>query len=173
MKKPLTCKFSWKDSELKMSSLLIILVLLPIVSGCGLAFVNAPPTDWETSSDLETIALTQPCTNSKILVAVDGILAAAYAAQGVVYTTQDIWWEPNKNEMAIASFALSAVDIAGAVVGNRKVNECRQFMASLAEQRRGNERLSTTSVDQDYSTTSTPWIESMGNSPLPKIPHRK
>lgn len=173
MTKPLTFKLSWKDSEPKMSSLLIILVLLPIVSGCGLAFVNAPPTGWESSSDLETIALTQPCTNSKILVAVDGVLGAGYVAQGALYTQDDIWYVENKNALAIGSFVLGGIGIASAVSGNRKVNECRQFMVSLAEQRRGDERLSATSIDQDYSTTSRSWIESLGTSPLPRIPYKK
>lgn len=181
MKKPLTFKSSRKDRKPKISTFLTVLLLLFVVSGCGLAFIDGPAAGWESSSDLETIALTQPCTNSKGLVAVDGIVSALFLATGAAWTQNDEWDEygfdvltnSSKNENAAYSFAVGAIPLTGAIVGNKRVNECRQFNAKLLEQRRGNGRFSVTSADEDNPITTTSWIESLGASPLPKTPYKK
>ena len=53
---------------------LSVLLLVPFLSGCGLLFVNGPTPGWQNASneDLETMALTQPCTNSKTVPIIDG-----------------------------------------------------------------------------------------------------
>ena len=41
------------------------------------------PSGWQDAQDLETIALTQPCTNSKTLSIIDGVLAGFNAVYGI------------------------------------------------------------------------------------------
>ena len=64
----------------------LLLALIPLLSGCGLLFVNGPPSNWQEIQDpdqLETMAITQPCTNSRALVFVDGGLAVLNVIGGV------------------------------------------------------------------------------------------
>ena len=112
------------------------LVFIPILSGCGFVFAKSPPVGWQSSDDLETIALTQPCTNSKTLVAIDGALAGLQVLAGVAYLSLDELLYPEKNTYAAGSFIASGVLVAGAISGNGKVAECRAFNAALLEQRR-------------------------------------
>jgi len=129
--------FSWARS---LRTILSILLLVPFLSACGLIFVKGPAVGWEMDLDageLETMALTQPCTSSKALVFVDGGLAAANAIVGAAYLSLDEWLYPDKNAYAIASFLWSGVLTAGAVVGNGRANNCRLFNATLADARRG------------------------------------
>ena len=60
---------------------LAILFIVPFLSGCGLVFINGPPTGWQGAEDadkLEISAIAQPCTTSNDLVRLDG-LGAAFA----------------------------------------------------------------------------------------------
>ena len=64
---------------------LVTLLLVPFLSGCSLLFVNGAVSGWETANadDLSTLALTQPCTNSKTLSIIDGVLAGFNAVYGI------------------------------------------------------------------------------------------
>jgi hypothetical protein len=158
--------FKWKP---KSSTCLLFFALLPVISGCGHIFASGPPINWESSTDLESIALTQPCTNSKALVAVDGVFGTLYALQGLAYSTQDI---EDKGIVVGVSLMMAAADLTGAVAGNKKVNNCKLFNAAVLQQRRGNgsDNFSLLSSDWNEKNATTPWIESFGVSPLPKIP---
>ena len=129
--------FSWARS---LRTALSILLLVPFLSACGLLFVKGPAVGWEMDLDageLETMALTQPCTSSKTLVIVDGGLAGLQAIFGAAYLSLDSWEYPDKNAYGIASFLWAGVLTAGAVVGNGRANNCRLFNATLANARRG------------------------------------
>ena len=83
--------FSWARS---LRTALSILLLVPFLSACGLLFVKGPAVGWEMDLDageLETMALTQPCTSSKTLVIVDGGLAGLQAIFGAAYLSVDPW----------------------------------------------------------------------------------
>ena len=55
----------------------LLLALIPLLSGCGLLFVNGPPSGWQEIQDpdqLETMRITQPCTTSKGILLLDGFM---------------------------------------------------------------------------------------------------
>ena len=121
---------------------LAILLIVPLLSGCGLIFVKGPPLGWQGASALEAFALTQPCTQSKALVVIDGAIGAAYALVGGIILVPLIGGKvyPADREAATA-FSISSLSVGGALgfsayQGNKRVNDCRTFRASLAEQRR-------------------------------------
>ena len=52
----------------------LLLALVPFLSGCGLILVNGPPSGWQDIQDqdqLETMAITQPCTTGKSVLLLD------------------------------------------------------------------------------------------------------
>jgi hypothetical protein len=129
----------WSMSARSIGRTLAILIIVPLLSGCGVLFVNGPPTNWQSAPDLETIALTQPCTNSKTLVALDAVLAGVNGILGIVLLTLDGSDYPEAKANGAASLIWAGAQTAGAVLGNGKVGQCRAFNARLIESRRGDE----------------------------------
>ena len=67
---------------------ILLLAVVPFLLGCGLVFVNGPPSGWQEIQDvdaLETRALTQPCTSSRTLVWVDAFMGVAWVANLFAY----------------------------------------------------------------------------------------
>ena len=121
----------------------LLLALVPLLSGCGFAFVKGPPSGWQEIQDvdaLETRALIQPCTSSRTLVWVDavvglgGVLSFAEVESGYMDTIAD------DIEKGLAKISYGLMGLAGgvgAIVGLTKVNDCRAFNARVLELRRG------------------------------------
>ena len=120
----------------------LLLALIPLLSGCGLLFVNGPPSNWQEMQDpdqLETMAITQPCTNSRALVFVDGGLAVLHVIGGVQGLTSGVdgFDEDQAKGWAAVSFVWAGVDAVAAIVGNGRISNCRAFNARVLELRRG------------------------------------
>ena len=110
---------------------LAILLIVPLLSGCGLIFVKGPPLGWQDAPDPEAFALTQPCTQSKALVVIDAAIGAAYALLGGIVLVPLIGGKvyPADREAATA-FSISSLLVGGAwgfsaYQGNKRVNDCR------------------------------------------------
>ena len=110
---------------------LAILLIVSLLSGCGLIFVKGPPLGWQGAPDPEAFALTQPCTQSKALVVIDGAIGAAYALLGGIVLVPLIGGKvyPADREAATA-FSISSLLVGGALgfsayQGNKRVNDCR------------------------------------------------
>ena len=78
----------------------LLLALIPLLSGCGLLFVNGPPSGWQEIQDpdqLETMRITQPCTTSKGILLLDGFMggfmgAWLYGCMDLrLYGCMDVW----------------------------------------------------------------------------------
>ena len=141
----------------------LLFVLVPFLSGCGLVFVNGPPSGWQEIQDvdaLETRALIQPCTSSRTLVWVDGVVALAgvldlvegeHDAGGYNTIVDDI--EEGLYKIVIGSLILGGG--IGAIVGLNKVNDCRAFNARLMELGQGGAS----------SLTSHEWLDELSPPP--------
>ena len=107
------------------------LLMVPFFSACGLLFVEGPRSGWQGTQDIETIALTQPCTPSKALIAVDGAIGGLSTLFGVANLTA------NEYDKGVTVSSFFWVGILGVSVyqGNKRVNDCRAFNARLAELR--------------------------------------
>ena len=141
----------------------LLLALVPFLSGCGLVFVNGPPSGWQEIQDVDaltTMALNQPCTSSRTLVWVDGWVAAA----GVISAFE----KPTDGRQSYHDWLAAGVErifgvvagvaaAVGAITGNQKVNDCRAFNARLLELRRSG------AVGQ----ASYEWLDEL--SPLPDL----
>jgi len=116
------------------------LVLVPLLSGCGLVFVNGPLPGWqgvEDADELEISAIAQPCTNSKTLVHLDGAAAAIYGLGAFsALLANDAGAEGSIGPVVLASI-MTAITTASLVRGNRKVNNCRVFNTRLLQLRGG------------------------------------
>ena len=77
----------------------LLLALIPLLSGCGLLFVNGPPSGWQEIQDpdqLETMAITQPCTTGKSVLLLD-------VAGTVIYgTTWGVFVSDQSDPMPLA-----------------------------------------------------------------------
>jgi hypothetical protein len=119
------------------------LLLVPFLSGCSLLFVNGAVSGWETANadDLSTLALTQPCTNSKTFPIIDGVLSGLNTVYGIaIFSDKDQFeWDTDLNANFAGAMAFVWTGVLGysAHKGNKKVNDCRAFGARLREQRRG------------------------------------
>ena len=119
------------------------LLLIPFFSGCSLLFVKGPVPGWETGNadDLATFALTQPCTNSKTLPIIDGVIAGLDAVYGIAIFSDkdDFEWNTDMNANFTGTMAFVWAGVLGYSMykGNKNVNDCRAFGARLLEQRRG------------------------------------
>ena len=120
----------------------LLLALIPLLSGCGFAFVKGPPSGWQEIQDvdaLETRALIQPCTSSRTLVWVDAIagvggVASMFEAEGSASVDEIV------EKLGFGLMGLAGG--VGAIVGLTKVNDCRAFNARLVQERRGDEQAS-------------------------------
>jgi len=98
---------------------------------------------WETGNadDLATFALTQPCTNSKILPIIDGVIGGIDAVYGIAIFSDKRGFErqtdQNANFTGIMSFVWAGVLGYSTYKGNKNVNDCRAFNARLLQERRG------------------------------------
>ena len=176
MKTMLELRLNWLEYKSRGLSYLLLFLLLPMLTGCSMLFVNAPPEDWEDSPDLQGLALTQPCTSSKALVGVDGILAVLHGAAALSYTnsyTNDEQLQELNNTIKSTHAWSAATLLVTAFEGNQKVEDCKRFNEAVLQQRAGNEKFSLLSSDWDEKNATIPWIESFGVSPLPKIPYRR
>ena len=128
-----------------MKEKLLALALVPFLSGCGLVFVNGPPSGWQEIQDVDaltTMALNQPCTTSRTPVWVDAFMGVAwlgnlFAYEQTGYTLED------EIEAGLAKIGYGVMGLAagvGAIVGLNKINDCRAFTARLLQERRGNEQ---------------------------------
>ncbi len=145
----------------------LLFALIPLLSGCGLLFVEGPAPGWQDASaeDLPSMAIQQPCTNSETLSMIDAALATATGVFGIVGLFASDAFEsdvpmilddPPTGEFAglvlpaqsvsekalmyrsIAALVWTPVQAVSAVKGLSKVNDCRSFNARLSEeQRRG------------------------------------
>ena len=125
----------------------LLLALIPLLSGCGLLFVNGPPSGWQEIQDpdqLEIMAITQPCTNSRALVFVDGGLAVLNVIGGVQALTSGVdgFDEDQAKDWAAFSFVWAGVETLAALGGNGRISNCRAFNARLVQERRGDEQAS-------------------------------
>ncbi len=137
----------------------LLLALVPFLSGCGLLFVNGPPSNWQEMQDadqLETMALTQPCTANKGILLLDAAVGGLYVLGGVAFLA-DQYGDQETRTAGAAGLGLGGLWLAAAGVGNQKVNECRTFNLHLLELRR-----SGTS-----SLTSYEWLDEV--FPLPHL----
>ena len=122
---------------------LAILLIVPLLSGCGLIFVEGPPLGWQGAPDPEEFALTQPCTQSKALVVIDGAIGSASALLGGSVLVLLIGGKVYHAEKeAATAFSISSLLVGGAwgfsaYQGNKRVNDCRAFNARVLELRRG------------------------------------
>ena len=122
----------------------LLFVLVPFLSGCGLVFVNGPPSGWQEIQDVDaltTMALNQPCTSSRTLVWVDGVVAAAGVISAFERPTDDSPGYTTPQEVQagverIFSVVAGVAAAVGAAAGLTKVNDCRAFNARLLELRR-------------------------------------
>jgi hypothetical protein len=123
-------------------AILTPLLLIPFFSGCSLLFANGPAPGWQNANaqDLETMALTQPCTNSKILPIIDGVLSGLNAVYGIAIFSDKRGFERNTdlNANFAGSMAFVWTGILGFSThkGNNHANDCRAFGARLLEERR-------------------------------------
>ena len=119
------------------------LLVIPFFSGCSLLFVNGPVPGWETANadDLATFALTQPCTNSKTLSIIDGVLAGLNTVYGIAIFSDKRSFERetdmNANFTGTMSFVSAGVLAYSMYKGNKNVNDCRAFNTRLLQERRG------------------------------------
>ena len=128
----------------------LLFVLVPFLSGCGLVFVNGPPSGWQEIQDvdaLETMALTQPCTSSRTLVWVDAVTGVTGLGGLFTYeqtpSSQYGYTLTDEIEVGLAKISYGVMGLAagvGAIVGLNKTNDCRAFTARLLQERRGNEQ---------------------------------
>ena len=124
----------------------LLLAVVPFLSGCGLVFVNGPPSGWQEIQDvdaLETMALTQPCTSSRTLVWVDAVTGVTGLGGLFTYeqtpSSQYGYTLTDEIEMGLAKTGYGVMGLAagiGAIVGLNKTNDCRAFNARLLELRR-------------------------------------
>ena len=140
----------------------LLLALIPLLSGCGLLFVNGPPSGWQEIQDpdqLEMISITQPCTNSRALAFVDGGLAVLNVIGGVQALTVGVdgFDEDQAKDWAAFSFVWAGVETVAALSGNGRISNCRAFNARVLELREGS----------SSNLTSYEWLDEL--FPLPDL----
>ncbi|MAM02937.1 MAG: hypothetical protein CMH51_05280 [Myxococcales bacterium] len=116
-----------------------ILMLIPLLAGCGFLFVDGPPVGWENvedPSELEAVALMTPCTSGKTLIYMDAALAAIYALGFSAVAFDDDWYYDAKTEGLLYTGLFSGTFGLAAVTGNRRINECAAFNAHVYQQLR-------------------------------------
>ena len=118
----------------------LLLALIPLLSGCGFAFVQGPPSGWQEIQDVDALgtrALIQPCTSSRTLVWVDAIVGVGGGASMFEY---ELTGHGGSVDEILGKLGYGLMGLAGgvgAIVGLTKVNDCRAFNARVLELRRG------------------------------------
>jgi len=138
----------------------LLFALVPFLSGCGLLFVNGPPSGWQEIQDpdqLETMAITQPCTgNAGYGVLLVDLMPGAFFGLGAIAGLPDTTGKEKVQSQVM--FALLATPyLAGAVMGVKKVSDCKAFNARLFELHEG----------RTSSLTSYEWLDEF--FPLPDL----
>ena len=143
----------------------LLFALVPFLSGCGLVFVNGPPSGWQEIQDVDaltTIALNQPCTSSRTLVWVDAVMGVAWLGNLFAYeqtpSSQYGYTLTDEIEAGLAKTSYGVMGLAagvGAIVGLNKTNDCRAFNAHLLEELRGNEQ----------AEASYEWLDELSSPP--------
>jgi len=127
----------------------LLLALIPLLSGCGFAFVQGPPSGWQEIQDVDALgtrALIQPCTSSRTLVWVDAIAGVGGVASMFEY---EVWGGSVEDYIGKLGYGLMGLaGGVGAIVGLTKVNDCRAFNARLLQERRGDEQASHEWLDE-------------------------
>ena len=129
---------------------ILLLAVVPFLSGCGLVFVNGPPSGWQEIQDVDALAtraITQPCTSSRTLVWVDAVMGVASLGNLFAYeqtpSSQYGYTLTDEIEVGLAKISYGVMGLAagvGAIMGLNKVNDCRAFTARLLQERRENEQ---------------------------------
>ena len=134
----------------------LLLALIPLLSGCGFAFVKGPPSGWQEIQDVDglvTRALIQPCTSSRTLVWVDAAVGLT-GVSGILEGGQDrVGYTHGYDDIVegLAKILYGAMGLGGgigAIVGWNRVNDCRAFNARLVQERRGDEQASHEWLDE-------------------------
>ena len=137
---------------------ILLLALIPLLSGCGLLFVNGPPSGWQEIQDpdqLETMAITQPCTgNTRYFVLLLDLMGGAFFGAAAIVGIGD--YSPPAQDRLFAT-ALATPYLAGAVMNVKKGNNCKAFDARVLELREG----------RTSSLTSYEWLDEL--FPLPDL----
>ena len=118
-----------------MKKTLLALTLVAFLSGCGLTFVQGPPSGWQEAQDVDVLtrmSLLQPCTSSRTLVGLD-VLAIAIGVVGNVDPNAMGGTRSDEVLKYIGTGSLILGGGIGAIVGLNKVNDCRAFNARLME----------------------------------------
>jgi hypothetical protein len=134
---------------------ILMLATVLTLSGCGIAFVNGPPSGWRESQDdsdaLRGMAVMQPCSTGKFPIIGDVIIGGFGAGLVIAELYNQTQHDPGfvtypdgtrhsvsgwgETEKTVAGFgaALAAPYLLSAVLGNRKVNDCKAFHEKLQE----------------------------------------
>ena len=136
----------------------LLLALIPLLSGCGLLFVNGPPSGWQEIQDpdqLETMAITQPCTgNTRYFWLLLDLMGGAFFGAAAIVGIGD--YSPTAQDRLFAT-ALATPYLAGAVMNVKKGNDCKAFNARVLELREGS----------SSNLTSYEWLDEI--FPLPDL----
>ena len=133
-----------------MKKTLLALALVAFLSGCGLTFVQGPPSGWQEAQDVDALtrmSLLQPCTSSRTLVGLD-VLAIVMGVAGNLDPDAMGGTRSDEALKYIGTGSLILGGGTGAIMGLNKVNDCRAFNARLVQERRGDEQASHERLDE-------------------------
>ena len=118
----------------------LLLALVPFLSGCGLILVNGPPSGWQDIQDqdqLETMAITQPCTTGKRALLLDVTGTVFYGTTWGVFVSDQSDPMPLSERIMPELLIPVGAHLFSALKGNQRVNDCWAFNARVLELRRG------------------------------------
>ena len=122
-----------------------ILLLVPLLSGCGRLFVEGPYPGWQqildrelSDAEIDGLVRTSTCTTSKGVLFLDGMAAAFFGILGVTALEDSDWGRTEGLERVGAGMGAVSLGIGGlyafsASKGNGRVNDCRAFNAQVME----------------------------------------
>ncbi len=118
-----------------------ILLVVSLLSGCGLLFVNGPAPSWQDASveNLPIMAASAPCSTGKVPIIGDLIIGGfgvgLVMAELYNRTQHDGYWGESEKATEVFGAVLAAPYPLSAHKGNQKVNDCRAFNVRLSEER--------------------------------------
>ena len=139
---------------------ILLLALVPFLSGCGLLFVNGPPSGWQEIQDpdqLETMAITQPCTTGKSVLLLDVAGTVIYGTTWGAFVSDQSDPMPWAERLMFPLLIPVGAHLFSALKGNQRVNDCRAFNARVLELREGS----------SSNLTSYEWLDEI--FPLPDL----